>query len=257
MKFLPILCVFLLINAIVSENKTNETSSDKGIPNDEIYELSDGNFDIVIQNGNNYRWFVLFYVSTCGHCRRAKKEIKAVFEKKEYSSNLRFAQIETQSNVMTSIRFNITQIPYIVLMENNTMIEMTKYPNQNNIIEFIKTNFTNNTEDEILPIPTRPAFYYIAFVMLKESLESLRIYIMRFLHSKGYDFEIKAYHLIIGFVSVFSLFILLECWLVSCCCKDDFDFAELEKKLKEKEQMKKEAQKEEKKVEDNSHPKKE
>ena len=178
MKYIPIVCFFLLFNVIVSENKTNDTNIDKGIPNDEIYELSDGNFDIVIQNGNNYRWFVLFYVSTCGHCRRAKKEIKAVFDKKEYSSNLRFAQIETQSNVMTSIRFNITQIPYIVLMENNTMIEMTKYPNQNNIIDFIKTNFTNNTEDEILPIPVRPAFYYIAYVMLKEATDSLRMYIM-------------------------------------------------------------------------------
>ena len=254
MKFLPIICCLLLINVIVSENKTNETNVDKGIPNDEIYELSDGNFDIVIQNGNNYRWFVLFYVSTCGHCRRAKKEIKAVFDKKEYGSNLRFAQIETQSNVMTSIRFNITQIPYIVLMENNTMIEMTKYPNQNNIIDFIKTNFTNNTEDEILAIPVRPAFYYIAYVMLKESAESLRIYIMRFLHSKGYDFEIKSYHLIIGFVGIFSVIILLECWLVSCCCKEDFDFAELEKKLKEKENQKKGT---DIKKEENSHPKKE
>ena len=254
MKFLPIICCLLLINVIVSENKTNETNVDKEIPNDEIYELSDGNFDIVIQNGNNYRWFVLFYVSTCGHCRRAKKEIKAVFDKKEYGSNLRFAQIETQSNVMTSIRFNITQIPYIVLMENNTMIEMTKYPNQNNIIDFIKTNFTNNTEDEILAIPVRPAFYYIAYVMLKESAESLRIYIIRFLHSKGYDFEIKSYHLIIGFVGIFSVIILLECWLVSCCCKEDFDFAELEKKLKEKENQKKGT---DTKKEDNSHPKKE
>ena len=67
MKYIPIVCFFLLFNVIVSENKTNDTNIDKGIPNDEIYELSDGNFDIVIQNGNNYRWFVLFYVSTCGH----------------------------------------------------------------------------------------------------------------------------------------------------------------------------------------------
>ena len=59
MKYIPIVCFFLLFNVIVSENKTNDTNIDKGIPNDEIYELSDGNFDIVIQNGNNYRWFVL------------------------------------------------------------------------------------------------------------------------------------------------------------------------------------------------------
>ena len=55
MKYIPIVCFFLLFNVIVSENKTNDTNIDKGIPNDEIYELSDGNFDIVIQNGNNYR----------------------------------------------------------------------------------------------------------------------------------------------------------------------------------------------------------
>ena len=75
MKLFPLLCCLLLFNVILSENKT-ETA----IPNDEIYELNDSNFDIVLQNGNNYRWFVLFYVSTCGHCRRAKKEIKSVFE---------------------------------------------------------------------------------------------------------------------------------------------------------------------------------
>ena len=76
---------------------------------------------------------------------------------------------------------------------------------------------------------------------------------MKYLHSKGYDSEIKSYHLIIGFVGVFSVFILFECWLVSCCCKEDFDFAELEKKLKEKEQNKGT----DTKKEDNSHPKKE
>ena len=48
MKYIPIVCFFLLFNVIVSENKTNDTNIDKGIPNDEIYELSDGTFDIVI-----------------------------------------------------------------------------------------------------------------------------------------------------------------------------------------------------------------
>lgn len=225
--------IFLFLIIFLSA-KSSPRQKDKEmiITNDKIYELTDADFDVFIQNGQKYQWFVLFYVSTCGHCRRARKEIKAIFDKNITAPNIRFAQIETNSNMMTSIRFNVTQIPYITLMSNNTMIELQKYPNEKNLEEFLKISF-NQTDLTILPIPPRPTMLYVAFLMMKESFESVRFFFNRKLKENGFTFQLKSIHLIIAILLIISLIIYLEYKLISLCNRDDL-MKELEKKFEEK-----------------------
>ena len=123
---------------VILENMDEEKGYFTG---SKIHDLNDLFFDYMIRDGKIYRWFILFYSKTCGHCMRAKREIKKVFEELKSNDSLRFAQIEAYDNTMTNVRFNITGVPYIIIVENNTMHELDLYPNYENLKKFIFTNF--------------------------------------------------------------------------------------------------------------------
>ena len=93
MKIISLLFLTLFTKIILKEEKNetkNETEAEKiqeefkeeegYYPGNKIYDLNDIIFDYMIRDGKIYRWFILFYSKTCGHCRRAKKEINKVFE---------------------------------------------------------------------------------------------------------------------------------------------------------------------------------
>lgn len=190
-----------------------------------IYELSDASFDLFIKNGRKYKWFVLFYIKTCGHCKRAKEEIRKTVGHIE-QENIRFAQVDTDTNIMTSVRFNVTAIPYIVMIENGTMYPFNKYPNQKNLLEFINTSF-NDVENELVNVPRKVKFYYIGWVMMKQTIESLRDWV-----SKKVGYEFKTLHFILLGLAILAVLGIIEYKLICMCCNDDLD-PELLEKLRE------------------------
>ena len=98
----------------------NENEEEGYYSSSKIHELNDITFDYIIRDGKIYRWFIIFYSRSCGHCKRAKKEISKIFETYNNISNLRFAQIEAYQNTVTNIRFNISGVPYMILVENGS-----------------------------------------------------------------------------------------------------------------------------------------
>ena len=123
------------------EIKFTEEDEENGFYSpDKIYELNDISFDYIIRDGTIYRWFIIFYSRSCGHCRRAKKEIAKIFNDYKNISNLRFAQIEAYQNIMTNVRFNISGVPYMILVENDSIYEMELFPNYEKIFRKLKMN---------------------------------------------------------------------------------------------------------------------
>ena len=57
------------------------------------------------------------------------------------------------------MRFNITKIPYIVLVENKTMLELDSYVTEQKIFDFIQTNFTDVAND-LKPFPQYSSLKY-------------------------------------------------------------------------------------------------
>lgn len=229
-RYLFIIFVALLLG--VTANESNTTKEE--LANDQIYELIDANFEHYISQ-KEYKWFILFYLKTCAHCARARKEIKKIYQT-VLDSSMRFGQIEIQSNVMTSIRFNTTQVPYLVLFQDGKMFEFTQYPNEKNLNEFINSN---KVLEEALPIPPRVKFMYVAWVILKDGVKSLSMVIEKYLNKKGYDIQVKPYYLVILAVGVLALFCLFQYWFISrCCAFDDFEKyiqqQEKEKEMKSK-----------------------
>ena len=224
---------YILISLLLITT-TSKQESEISFPNDEIYELTDSSFDYHINNGEKYNWFILFYLSTCGHCSRAKEEILKIY--KNYNkTKIRFAEIEIQNNIMTSIRFNVSGVPFIILVENNSMFELQKYPNEKNLIEFLNTSF-NDVKDEILPFPKKVSFQYVVFVMMTQQLQGLADYFSELIYKyTGKQISIKSYQVILFGLLFIILIGFFEYWLLSKCCGSDDDIdKELEKLIKER-----------------------
>jgi len=216
-------------NGEIKIEKEKENEEEGYYSSSQIHELNDITFDYIIRDGKIYRWFIIFYSRSCGHCKRAKKEISKVFETYNNISNLRFAQMEAYQNTVTNIRFNISGVPYMILIENGSMYEMDLFPNYDNLKDFIFTNFTE-VEGDLKPIPRKVKFAYVAWVILKQTLDDLTNNFNIFLSNKGIKFQFNTY----GFIGCILGLIILCCWgmihcCLRCCCNDDDLMAELQR----------------------------
>ena len=247
MKFISLifLALFTKIFLIEEKNETkNETKTEEEkmqeefkeeegyYPGNKIYDLSDIIFDYMIRDGKIYRWFILFYSKTCGHCRRAKKEITKVFEDLKNNSTLRFAQMEAYDNTLTNVRFNITGVPYIILIENNSILELDLFPNYENLKNFISTNFSE-VKEELKPLPKRVKFTYVAWVIFKQTLDSITESFNNLL--KRHNINIK-FNSLTFVITVLTTIILCCIGMVKCCvycCCNDEDIAKELKLLEE------------------------
>ena len=245
MKIISLLFLTLFTKIILKEEKNetkNETETEKiqeefkeeegYYPGNKIYDLNDIIFDYMIRDGKIYRWFILFYSKTCGHCRRAKKEINKVFEELKTKNTLRFAQMEAYDNTLTNVRFNITGVPYIILIENNTILELDLFPNYENLKNFISTNFSE-VKEELKPLPKRVKFTYVAWVIFKQTLDSITESFNNLLKRNNINIKFNSVTFVI---SVLTTIILCCIGMVKCCvycCCNDEDIAKELKLLEE------------------------
>ena len=94
----------------------------------------------------------------------------------------------------------------MILVENGSMFEMDLFPNYENLKDFIFTNFTEVVGD-LKPIPRKVKFAYIAWVILKQTLDDVSNNFNIFLSNKGIKFKFNTY----GFIGcILELIILLS-----------------------------------------------
>ena len=208
------------------------------LPNDDVYLLNDKNIDKVLQNGNNYRWLIILFSETCGHCYYARTEIRKVLPEFKYSSYLRFAEIEINFNPMTNMRFNIQGVPYIFILQNNTMYIMDLYPSSKNIIKFLEMDLLYFLPEEKKPFPPPPKYNKFAMENIKNNFKELTNNINEHLKNYGINFEFTPLILgitcVIGFISIF----LLEYLCCAKFCPEEEEIQQDEKNNEEKEEKK-------------------
>ncbi len=218
---------------IENKEKIEKIDEENGyFTNNKIHDLNDLFFDHYIRDGKIYRWFILFYSKTCGHCRRAKKEIQKLFNDLKNNNTLRFAQIEAYENTLTNVRFNITGVPYIIIVENNSIYELDLFPNYDNLKNFIFTNFSE-VQEELKPLPIKVKFHYVAWVIFRQTLDSFTNSFNKFINKKGINIKFNPFVLI--FTILISIILcctgMIKC-CIYCCCNDE-DIAKELKLLEE------------------------
>ena len=219
-------------------------SDTENIPNKEVYSLNDLLFDMILQNGNNFRWLVILYSETCGHCEFARRELRRIFPLYKNSTVLRFAEIEINRNPMTNMRFSIDSVPYIFLLQNNSIYEMDLYPNQKNFKIFLETNF-EDVKNELKPFPPMVKLYKFAWVIIKNIMRGITNIVNEILYEHGYEFEFTPIWLIITIIMFFASICLLEYFCCSRFCPNQEEKKDANEGGKEKEKEDKEIEEEE------------
>lgn len=206
---------FIDINDTTFIPKFTENQEKDTIP--KMIELNDSNIDSIIKDGIYNRWFILCYLETCYHCQRARQVLDDILESGNYPviNNIKFAQIEVQKNIKSNIRFNISKVPYIILVENNTMHELELYPSEKNLLNFIGTDFRNVTTD-IKPFPHMNIFKYY-YAIFDYSVSEIVKKINDYLKAKNIFFEFNSLTFILSYVILCSaISILLISAIMKC-----------------------------------------
>ena len=218
----------------------NDTSN---MSNNDIYALNDLTFDMVLRGGNFYKWFVILYSETCGHCEHARREIRKVFPNYKNSTLIRFAEIEINKNHLTNMRFDIEGVPYIFLLQNDSIYEFDLFPSVKNLKIFIETDF-KEVEEDLKPFPKMVPAYKVGLVVLTNIFRGITNMINDIIYDWGYDFEFSPMLLFISFIGFIVFIIFLEFFCCAKCCPDE------EKPKKKKKKSRKKLEEEKKKVEE-------
>ena len=215
-------------------------------PNIDVINLNDLTFDMVLQKGNHYRWLVILYSETCGHCEAARREVRKLLPQYRNNNTIRFGEIEINRNPMTNMRFNIEGVPYIFLLQNNTIYELDNYANQNNLIKFIDTIF-EDVKDELKPFPPMVPIYKFAWQIIVNIFVGITNGVNEMLFDAGYEFEFTPILLLLSIIGFFAFIVLLE---YLCCLRFCPDDDKKKSKVKNKEEGKEEAEEENNEEED-------
>ena len=150
------------LNESINANKENKIKKEQ---KSELINLTDRNFNSFVVDGKYNRWLILFYIESCYHCERALHILSKILNKNHFRpiNNIKFGKIDVSINAQINFRFNISQVPEIIMIENNSMIELDLYPNEINLLNFIESNFSNSLN--IFPLPQNDLlkYYYLSF----------------------------------------------------------------------------------------------
>lgn len=178
-----------------------------------ILEADQLDSQIKIASESNYKLFLLFYANNCQYCTMALKILKNQIVKNfEDEDEISFGSInlDEQKNIWLGLRFNVTKIPYVVLIENKKMYLFNYNFDEKAVINFI--NEEKNIEDA-LDIPEEMTFFW----KLKSAMDELNENIEKILEKFGVNktFGMKLAYILI--ILAIILFLYLENKLIDCC----------------------------------------
>ncbi len=228
-----LLLIYLLLIRIKSEDieekdkdkdkeKENFIKFDFDVPeskNSQMIVLNNNNFDSIIQNGNNNRWLIFFSAKKCGYCKRVKAVVDKIIEEKKYESvnNIKFAYVDLDDNLKLQIRFKIKGIPYIILVENNKMLELNFMPSEELYIQFIEIKNLNE-EERVKDFIQELTLYGFLKTLFNMTLNDGARRVNNFLKKHKINYEFGPISLYVYTISFLSIILLLIFYVINKCC---------------------------------------
>ena len=200
----------LYINILILISLFSNSFSKKNVMNLEGKEVDK---EIKKASQLNYKLFIVFYLKNCQYCDVVLKTLKTqIIKNFEDEDEISFGTINlsNQYNVWHGLRFNVTRIPYIILIENNKIYKFQKIFEEKEVIEFI--NEEKNIEDAF-DIPKEITL----LSKLKAALNELSSKIERVLEMFGVN---KKWSRIISYLTIIfgvTSFIYIENKLIDSC----------------------------------------
>jgi len=176
--------------------------------------LTGSTFDDEVKSGSS--WFIVFYTATCPYCKQALKLITKYLDGDDRNTEMNFGKVECDEyNTFICYRFNITRIPYIIILENNRMYELNSFKNENSLIDFI------NSEKEVdggVEIPPSLGWFFLIKRSFEEASEySHEIFSNLIKDTLKLNIEWTYYHSLGVMITCILITILFEIYLVLGC----------------------------------------
>ena len=184
-------------------------------------ELNSLNFDSIIQNGLKNRWLIIFYSESNSYSIKVKSKIDKIIEEKNYTSinNIKFASVDINLNFKLKTRFRITGIPVVILVENDKMLRIANFPDEEtlkNNIEIGNIENSNSVKDFIHELTILDFILNI----VSSKFESVTKLINYHLKKKiKYEISETQFSLFIVFLSCILSYILFN-GLTKCFCEE-------------------------------------
>ena len=181
-----------------------------------IIELNNESFNKIVESNKydkNKKLIVIFYTNNCKYCQEALNVISnEIIDKYNSDNKIDFGKIncDLKENVWLNIRFNITRIPYIILVKGKYYSELNSNYDKYELNDFINTPKDNK---DLLLIPNDINMVQKRIIVTKYTIN----YVKDFFKSK---FNIDLHQNIIIFILILSLILFL--WLIKLllefCC---------------------------------------
>lgn len=181
-----------------------------------IFNLTNQSFDVQINNDIRIKWLIVFHVPQCNFCENIIKTIEeSIAPEFELQDNVRFGFVDCDINVWLATRFNITMVPYTLMIHNKKMAELKRTPNKDSIIDFIHHLRT----EDMIPMPKSLTYFAMCLTLLKELFHIIKETIQIQLDKKQITF-IKWEHYMTGILLFISFLIILfvESMVINICC---------------------------------------
>ena len=202
------------LNDVINTNKKSQLKKEQ---KSEIITLNDNNFNYFVKDGKDNRWLIIFFIESCYHCNRALQILKNILYKNHFKSinNIKFGKIDVSLNEKINFRFNISEVPYIALIDNSSMIELDLYPNEKNLLNFIESNISQWENKFNIPKNNLLKYYYIS---MDKSLSNFVNNINDFLKSRNINYSMNPIIFILLYIVIcIILWIVIFSIYIICC----------------------------------------
>ena len=205
------------INEVLNTNKNPQLKKEQ---KSEIIILNDNNFHTFVKDGRDNRWLIIFFSESCYYCNRAIQILNNILYKNQFKSvnNIKFGKIDISINTKINFRFNISEVPYIALIDNNSMIELNLYPNEKNLLNFIESNLSQWKNKLNIPKNNLLKYYYMSF---DNSISIFVNNINNFLKSRHINYSMNSIVFILLYIVLCIIFwtiIFKGCIICIICC---------------------------------------
>ena len=108
-----------------------------------VMQLEGDAFDKELKNSieSKTKLFLIFYINKCPYCAHSIKVLnEKIINNYEEEDEINFGTVnlDRQENIWLGVRFNITKIPFIILIENNKMYKFQKQFEESVVLKFIE-----------------------------------------------------------------------------------------------------------------------
>jgi hypothetical protein len=188
----------------------------------DVIDLTDSNIDSIVGDGTGKNWLLMFYLDSCPHCKNANEAFKQISRRSDFEGedapvkNLQIGRVECNANNWSCLRFNISRVPYIVMLQNDKLFELETYVTQDKLYNFI-------VEDKLVEkgqkIPPMLGWSGIVMRIFEESVSMMNQQIQEFIDEKLGPNKIKwdTNYTIILLATTLIAVLVLEYMIVSLC----------------------------------------